>query len=132
MLNPFPIQWLALLAYFLLRVCVGIVLLYLGKKHIQHYKELVETTTWPLFKQSHFPIVMFIMSEIIIGIMLFIGALTQYAALFLIILSTKMLVWRNRFAHTSIPQRVTYILLVGIGFSLLITGAGAFAVDLPI
>jgi uncharacterized membrane protein YphA (DoxX/SURF4 family) len=132
MLNPFPIQWLALLAYFLLRVCVGITLLYLGKKHIQHYKVLVQTTTWPLFKHSQFPIVTLIISEIIIGTMFVFGAFTQYAALLLIILSLKMLVWRNRFTHISIPQRITYILLIAISVSLLITGAGAFAVDLPI
>ncbi len=132
MLNPFPIQWLALLAYFILRLFVGLTLLIITRQHIRHYRDLVDSTHWPLFPAKAFPIQMLIFFELIIALLLIIGAWTQYAALLLIGMSIKMLIWRNRFSHSSIPPRIIYVLLLGSALSLFITGAGAFAFDLPI
>jgi len=131
MLNPFPIQWLALFAYFILRVFVGVILYYLAYTHIRHYRELVTSTRWPLLPRHPLPIMLFIGTEILLTLMFILGWYTQIASLLLIILSIKMIVWRERFTHPSIPSRLVYVLLIGCALSLFITGAGAFAFDLP-
>lgn len=132
MLNLFPIQWLALLAYFILRVFVGLVLLIIAKRQIMNYKNLVTTSTWPFFKGSHIPILLLIVSELVIAFMLILGVYTQAAALGLLALSIKMIIWRNRFSDSSIPSSLLYLLLIGCSLSIFITGAGAIAFDLPI
>ena len=70
--------------------------------------------------------------EIIIGTLFTLGFLTQVAALLAIFLSVKILIMYRHFIHPLIPQRLFYILLLAISFSLFITGAGIFAFDLPI
>jgi len=132
MLNIFPLQWLALFAYFILRVWLSAVLIYLGLKHTKSYRELVATTTWPLLPRNQFPIIVLIASELILGTILFFGVYTQAIVLCIFILALKILFWRNRFTHPSIPDRYFYFLLLGCCLSLFITGAGAIAFDLPI
>jgi len=132
MLNLFAIQWLSLFAYFLLRVWLGALLIHLGIQHTKSYRELVATTTWPLFPRHPLPIIIIIGSELTLGIILLLGAYTQLVVAGIFMLSIKMLVWRDRFTHPSIPDRWFYFLLLGCCLSLFITGAGAFAFDLPI
>lgn len=97
-----------------------------------HYRELVSSTHWPLLAQRAFPIKLLIITELGIAFFLLIGMGTQYAALALIVLSIKMLLWHKRFQQNLVPPRVMYFLLLGAGLCLFITGAGKFAVDLPI
>ncbi len=132
MLNPFAIQYLALLAHFLLRICVGSILVYLGLTHLQHRKSLERT-----FKRPWFPFVrqctwLLIIGELLLGGLFLIGAHTQYAALILMMLCIDMMFAVSIFKHPSLPNRMFYILLFFTALSLFITGAGAFAVDLPI
>jgi len=132
MLNPFPIQWLALLAYFILRLFVAVVLYVIVRQKIIHFQALVTSTRLPIFPNHPLPIKLLILTELAIAVALFVGAGTQYAALALIALSLKMLIWHNRFAHPVIPSRLVYFLLLGCALSLFITGAGTPAIDLPI
>ncbi len=132
MLNLFPIQWLALLAYFILRLFVGCILLFLARSHLHVYRELVITSTCPIFPKKPLPIILLIVVEIILGVLFLVGIFTQVAAIGLFLLSLKMLWWRNRFTHFSIPSALVYIILIGCSLSLFITGAGMFAFDLPI
>lgn len=132
MLNPFPIQWLALGAYFILRVIVGLTLYYLAHQHIKHYRKLIDTTNWPLMPKRTLPIQLLIIFELLIAFILIAGAWTQYAAIMLFGMSIKLIWWRNRFTHPSIPSRLFYFLLAGCSISLFITGAGILAFDLPI
>jgi uncharacterized membrane protein YphA (DoxX/SURF4 family) len=132
MLNPFPIQFLSLLAYFILRTIVGFVLLLLGYKHWKNRKELFNILIPPIFPFGKITTISLVITELIIGTMFIIGLYTQIAALILIVLSLTSLFYAKRFKHHSLPSRLSYILLLGIGLSLFITGAGAFAFDLPI
>ena len=122
MLNPFPIQFLAMLAYAILRFFVGGVLLYLGMTHMQH--------------RTSFKVPVFIgwvsFFEIIFGIMFIAGFYTQYAALGGISLSILSLVFYKKIDSPYTPSRIFYVLFLGASLSLFITGAGAFAFDLPI
>lgn len=132
MLNPFPIQFLALFAYLILRVIVAGILIYLGISHWKHRNELQKILVVPWFPFGTFTAVTFSLGEIIIGLFLFAGAFTQYAALAVIIMSSKMIFMRQWFDHHTIPPKIFYVLLFGAGLSLFITGAGVLAFDLPI
>ncbi len=132
MLNPFPIQFLALFAYFLLRICVGSILVYLGLQHWHKRHELKMVLTLSWWPYGFFSTMILATSELIIAISLLLGAYTQIAALAIILMSLKLLVLKGRFQHEAIPPPIFYILLVGAGLSLFITGGGAFAFDLPL
>lgn len=132
MLNLFPIQFLAPFAYLLLRVCIGLVLLRLGASHIRNRHALKDTFSCNFFPYGLFFVWYLGIMEIVIGGLFLAGFLTQLAALLGIVLSLKFIVMHKRFAHPLIPPRLTYVLLFFISLSLLITGAGIFAFDLPI
>lgn len=132
MLNPFPIQFLALYAYLILRVFLGIILLRLGIIHYAHRHELRQVLTLPWFPYGNFTALLFAIGEIVIALMFITGFYTQIAALAAIGMSIKMVVWRQHFAHPTIPQKLFYTLLLGASISLFITGAGHLAFDLPI
>jgi uncharacterized membrane protein YphA (DoxX/SURF4 family) len=132
MLNPFPIQFLSMLAYVILRIIVGIVFLILGYRHFKNRKALAETFSFTLFPFGSLPSLLLICGELTIGTMFVLGLYTQYAALGALVLSLYMLLFRKRLSHASLPGRLFYLLIFGISASLFITGAGAFAFDLPI
>ncbi len=132
MLNPFPIQFLAPLAYFLLRVCVGFILIRLGKTNI---KLRVPTSTISDTHSIPFPSVVFLtlgVIEIAIGILCIIGFSTQIAALCALIISLLHILKPQKLMHDRTPSRIFFVLLFITSLSLFITGAGAFAIDLPI
>ena len=132
MLNPFPIQFLALFAYFLLRICVAGVLTYLGISHLDHKRAIAESVTHvPQGFRGYFAIGL---GTFELGLALFFvaGFLTQIAALFTMVLAVKMIIFHSWIPSKYIPSRIVYVLLFGASLSLFITGAGAFAFDLPI
>ena len=132
MLNIFPIQFLAPLAYALLRVCVGFILLRLGRRHLHNRDALAPIFSFSLFPYGRFFVWYLGLIEIGLGILFFIGLFTQVAALLAAVLSLKFIVMHRRFAHPLIPSRMFYTLLLAASLSLFITGAGIFAFDLPI
>jgi uncharacterized membrane protein YphA (DoxX/SURF4 family) len=132
MLNPFPIQFLALTAYALIRLVIGCVFLYLAHTHAKHFSQIAPQIRWPLIKNGKFVLILTIMSEIIIGGMFLVGFYTQITAILCVGLCMKFLIWHQRFPKGSIPDRLAYILLLTISISLFITGAGILAFDLPI
>ncbi len=132
MLNLFPIQFLAPIAYLLLRVCIGIVLLRLGVRHIQNRHSLKETFSFSMFPYGLFMVWYMGVIEVALGILFLCGFVTQLAALLTILFSLKFIIMHSRFTHPLIPPRLVYVLIGVISFSLFITGAGIFAIDLPI
>jgi len=132
MLNLFPIQWLAMLAYLILRVGVGSVFLYLAHTQIKNWQQLPVTINLPLVKNSKVIFMFLIITELIIGTLYIVGLATQAATLLAIALCVKMLFWHKRFPTWVIPAKLTYVLLLFASLSLFITGAGALAFDLPI
>jgi uncharacterized membrane protein YphA (DoxX/SURF4 family) len=132
MLTLFPLQWLALFAYFILRVVIGLSLIVVGLRHWRVWSELIAVVRVPLFPFPRTAVALLIMTELLAGLSLTLGLYIQVGALLLIILSLKMLVCRGRFPHPSVPMRLSYLLYLAGGLSLFITGAGALAFDLPI
>jgi uncharacterized membrane protein YphA (DoxX/SURF4 family) len=131
MLNPFPIQFLALLAYFVLRIFVGLIFIGFGVKHARARKELVH-----IFNTDVFPgtpaAVLLIACEIVIGGMFVLGFYTQIAALVTMALSLTLIIFRKYLGTALFGSRTLYALLFGCALSLFITGAGALAFDLPL
>jgi uncharacterized membrane protein YphA (DoxX/SURF4 family) len=132
MLNPFPIQFLAPLAYTVLRVVVGTVLFSLGLSHLRDRDSLAPLFSFSWFPYGRFAVWYLALIELAVGLMFLFGFLTQIAALLAMFLSLKFIVMRSRWSAPSIPDRLFYILLFGASFTLFVTGAGAFAFDLPI
>jgi uncharacterized membrane protein YphA (DoxX/SURF4 family) len=132
MLNLFPIQFLSLLAYAMLRIVIGIVFLVLARKHITEFSTLAPHISWPGIRSGRLVLTLLIISELIIGGLLIVGLYTQLAALMSIALCLKLMTWHHRFPIGSIPTRLSFVLLLAISISLFITGAGFFAFDLPI
>jgi uncharacterized membrane protein YphA (DoxX/SURF4 family) len=131
MLNPFPIQFLTMLAHFLLRLFVGGVCVYLGARHIRHRNDMRNAlNAWWL--PGLFTVWYMAAIELIIGTLFILGLYTQIAALVAMILAIKMIIFHRRFTSPYIPGRAFYVLLFAISLSLFITGAGAIAFDLPI
>ena len=131
MLNPFPIQYLSLLAYFILRFGAGALLLHLGLRHFNERSSLKESLNGPFRKLGGFMVGYIILAELCIGVLLMLGAFTQYAAIALFFFSIDMCIGKRFLAHDSVPSPIFFVLLIFCSLSLFITGAGAFAVDLP-
>ena len=132
MLNPFPIQFLALFAYTLVRLFLGIVLLNLGITHVRNRKEVSTSFRLPLLPESPFAVTLFGLTEILLGTLYILGFSTQYAALGTIFMSIFILFSYRRIASVHIPQKLSWGFILITSCSLFITGAGIFAYDLPL
>lgn len=134
MLNPFPdLLNYSTLAPLILRLVVGLIFLDLG---ILKFRG--ERTRWiASFKALHLNpadlmVTIFGLIEFVGGALLLLGAWTQIAAIIFIILVG--LEFYIEYKDASILKRdiVFYILVLAIAISLLLTGAGAFALDIPL
>lgn len=134
MLSIFPdLLTYGLLAPFILRIVVGVIFLDLG-----YLKLGKEKTAWNLFFQTiHFKpsnifVAILATIEIVSGAFLIAGYLTQVVALVMAIVLFAEAYVELRDGTILKRDIVFYILLLAICLSLLLTGAGAFAFDLPL
>ncbi len=132
MLNPFPTMWLSLLAFFILRVTIGGTLLFLGLRHLQHQPELMIGLRSFIRSLPAGSAQILALLEIGVGALIIAGYHTQYACLVGIGVSIFFIIFRGGFTTELLPPRIYYLLLFGALISLFITGAGAFAFDLPL
>jgi len=118
MLNPFPdLLWLGFFAPTVLRLAAAAVLL---TGAYAHYKTKGPNST--AMAAAH----------ALVGGMLFLGWYTQYAALLGIAgIVAGYLLPKSLFKAEPLPW-TTSLLLFAIFLSLLVSGAGAFAFDLPL
>lgn len=127
MLNVVPIQFLALFAYLLLRVTIGIVLLILGTQLTQHALSMSRIVSYRPYTLAAVGILCLISSGLLI-----LGLFTQIGALFVVSMAAGQLLYPNHTLRTLVPHPLFWLLLLGAGLTLFITGAGALAFDLPI
>ena len=132
MLTPFP--GLLVFSFFaptLIRVGAACLFAYLAYSHYTHREEI---------GKMHFPVVgrgewiawLAVIVEAGTALALFLGYYTQYAAIVGALMALKQIVWGRKYPHFFIISRSTSFLLLVITLSLLLTGAGAFAFDLPL
>jgi uncharacterized membrane protein YphA (DoxX/SURF4 family) len=134
MLNPFPdLLIYSLLAPFILRVVAGLVFIDLGFLAFKNEKERWLSSISALrVPNPKLALKIFGGVEIAGGIMFILGFYTQIAALIL-----AFLVFAEVYVEYKDPlilkrNFVFYIMLFVIVLSLLLSGAGAFAIDLPL
>lgn len=134
MLNPFPdLLIYSMFGPMLLRILVGIIFIDLGYLKFKSERAVWESTfnTFGI-RPADFFLPIYALLQIAGGIMLVAGAWTQVAALVLAIFTGIELAveWKEK----NILRRdlTFYILVFAICLSLLLTGAGAFAFDIPL
>ncbi len=117
MLNPFPeLLYLSLLSPFLLRLLLGTIFIYFG------YERLAKSKT-----EKPLAIV-----KILVGILFVIGLYTQIASILAMLILGFRLVQKIRSRSFLTAGVNYYLILFVIALSLLFTGAGAWAFDLPL
>lgn len=133
MFNPFPeLLDLAYLAPFILRLGFGLVL-FITSFHqlLDRHDELSARfkEVWPKNGTN----ILWIASvvEIVVGLSFIAGFYTQIAALVGIIFSITAITYK-KYRQATTRDLVFYILMLVISLSLIVTGAGIFAFDLPL
>ncbi len=132
MLNPFPsLLNLTFFAPLIVRVVAAGVILYMAHVHRVRRPELVKLLSPIVGRKAGTLVWLVIVLEAATGILLLVGLYTQYAAIVGIILSIRSLL---AIPHRALSpfDRAADVLLLGICVSLLLTGAGAFAFDIPL
>ena len=121
MLNLFPtLLVFGLLAPFLIRIAVAVYFLAVSISDIKRLYNKKDS------QKSYGILVYFIASgSFVSGILMFIGLYTQMAAIFLAATSLS-------YAIKEPQKRVLYLFLFMMSLSLLFSGAGFFAFDLPL
>ena len=134
MLSIFPsLLILGIFAPFILRVAVGVYFFYTGYQHLQVEQGSVMREVAQKYERFAKPIVIFAaLIEIVIGLSLAVGFLTQFAALIGMIYILKLLWFKKDYPVFVKRERVFYLMVFVILLSLLLTGAGAPAIDLPL
>ena len=135
MLNPFPdLLVLGLLAPFVLRLALGGFFLYSAWQHATHERreQIASQLRVAWGAVGTYFIWYLAFAEFVVAIMLFAGFLTQIAALFGIVIAVKLYLFRGRYPMIASQKGPHYLLVVAICISLLLSGAGAIAFDLPL
>ncbi|MFZ2886756.1 MAG: hypothetical protein WA021_02975 [Minisyncoccia bacterium] len=114
MLSLFPeLLYLSPMAAFLIRIAVGLLLAYAAYRHMS------DTALWVRILAG---------VQAISAVLLFVGAYTQAIALFAFVLAILSLATTNR----RIYPVSTLLLGAVLAFTLILTGPGPFAFDLPL
>lgn len=126
MLNTFPqLLTYSFFAPTLLRLTVAFIVFYLAYQQWRMRVEIAHVRTFAFPTLS-------IIFNVCVGGALFLGYRTQIAAL-LAITGFLIGLWLNRrHPHIVIVPSSTVIVLIVVCTSLIFTGAGAFAMDLPL
>ncbi len=134
MLNPFPdLLTYSLLSPLILRVVAGLIFIDLGVLAFKNEKErwLASFSTLKI-PNPKMAIKILGGIEIVGGIMLILGYYTQIAALILGLLTFAEAYIEYKEPEVLKRNIVFYVMLLAIVLSLLFSGAGAFAFDLPL
>ena len=132
LLNLFPTMYLALLAYAILRIIVGMTLVYLAINHWRHRQELQSVLRLPWWPWGGLSVWLLFIVELSSGVLFIFGAYTQVAALITLFFAAEMIFWHKTFVHRTLPPTIFYVLLFAVSVSLFITGGGVLAFDLPL
>lgn len=116
----------------LLRIALAVALVYMARELYRRRSEVLSNTLPIIGRPQLWMIFLSFIILSVIAAFLFIGAWTQVAAIIAAVVMLKHLVFFKHYSHLLPFQKSTYILLLCISLSLVVTGAGAFALDLPL
>lgn len=134
MLNPFPeLLVFSLLGPFILRAVLGLILLDLGMLKFKGEKKRWIASFDALYiRPADLFVAAYGLLQIAGGFLLIIGLWTQVAALAFAVFSGIELYVEWKARDVLKRDLVFYMLVFAISLSLLLTGAGAFAFDIPL
>src|SRR4051812_20043553 len=133
MLNIFPhLLSLTFFAPVPLRLAAAAAFAYAAYMQWIDRAELAEAQYPVIGRGGAWSIWCFIVFEAATALLLALGLLTQAAAILGILISIKYFIWYSRYPRLMVLARPTSALLFVICVSLLITGAGAYAFDIPL
>lgn len=135
MLNPLPdLLYLAVLGPFILRVAVGIWFLSRGYTNLLREKreEMASTLRVEWGPLGTFAIWYLGMVQVVVGLSLVLGYLTQVGAILGLLTVIQMYVLKRKYPIIAPHDKALYLVIAAVCFSLLITGAGGLAFDLPL
>lgn len=132
MLNTFPdLLIFSFFAPTLLRV--GVALVFLWGAYAQYTRiEELSRLELPVFGRAPWAIWLSILAHTAIGLMLFFGYYTQIAAILAALGGLKGVVYAKKYPRLFPLCRLEYAFVILICLSLLLSGAGALAYDLPL
>ncbi|OGG50928.1 hypothetical protein A2763_02735 [Candidatus Kaiserbacteria bacterium RIFCSPHIGHO2_01_FULL_54_36] len=132
MLALFPeILFLSPLSSTLLRIAAGVVFLLLAWTHYEKREELGRIDFLVVGRGTWIPVVASLI-EFVIGLGLIGGIYTQAFAILGALGAMKAFIWKRHYSAFFPISRTASALLFVICLSLLVTGPGAFAFDLPL
>jgi len=132
MLNPFPsLLTYSFFAPTLLRVAAALVFAYIAYRHYQN-RDAISRVHFPVVGHGMWIPWAAVIVEVITALGLFFGYHTQYMAILGAIIALKHIIWRGHYPAFFWLTRSAAFLLLVICLSLLISGAGALAQDLPL
>jgi uncharacterized membrane protein YphA (DoxX/SURF4 family) len=135
MLNTFPeLLNYSLLSPTILRLLLAFVLISIG---IEILKPTTRALFVAYFSSKEFPLSNFIpwklgIAQITLGVFFVFGIFTQISALVAIYVLFSLFYIENRVERILPHTSMFYLTMIIIAISLLFSGAGAFAVDLPL
>ncbi len=134
MLNLFPeLSFLSLLTPTFIRITVGVFFITLGYAKFTHDKyALIDYIDSINIKNAKSFVQILGLTQIVIGVLLFIGMFTQISAIIGSIIALVSLFIANKTPKFKARTQVEYLFLFVMTFTLVITGAGFLAVDLPL
>lgn len=132
MLSLFPqILFLAPLGLTLLRIAAGLVFFYLAYVHYSNRREVAQELS-TLIGGARIICLLYSGLELLIAVSLIAGIWTQFAALVGFVVALKVLLIRRSLKEVRPLSPLSYALLAVICLCLFVSGAGAFAFDLPL
>jgi len=132
MLSLFPqLLFLAPFSATLLRIVAGSIFLIVAWMHFSRREELGKEDFIIIGHGAWIPIFAALV-EFLVGGMLILGVYAQAVALIGALLALKHFVWQRRYPQFFPLPRSTSALLFAVCLGLVVTGAGAFAFDLPL
>ncbi len=132
-LSLFPsLFYLAPLSATILRAGAGIACIYIGYALILNRREITQITLPFIGHPARWMIMVSGVITILDGLALIIGFGTQAAAIIGIIIALKHLLLPRTYESIRPLARSTYALLILMSLTLILTGAGPFAFDLPL
>ena len=134
MLNPFPVFLsYSLIAPFILRVVAGLIFVDLGLVLFKGERQRwLNSFTALRIPSPNFALKILGAIEIIGGIMFILGFYTQVAAIILSLLTFSEAYIEYKDPSVLKRSLVFYTLLLAITLSLILSGAGSFAFDIPL
>lgn len=130
MLNPFPelLNW-SFFAPLLLRVALGFYFVVLA---VQTYKRGLQSPARHPHRNDHVTYATLALVELVVGALLVIGVYTQIAAAVAVAFGIVAITLKLKHSHETRESMWFYVLATTLALSLIVLGAGAYAVDLPL